>query len=77
MSCAEINGNQRGDPGKGAEVIVDLVRGEGYFKDKPVPLTLGLGSDAYHIIKDAIEGKLRQLEEYKEIMYSTDLPEGA
>jgi hypothetical protein len=70
----ELNGNQLGDPRKGVEVMLDFVRGEGVAASKPVPVVIGLGSDTYGIIKDTLQAKLQQLEEYKEVMFSTDLP---
>ena len=72
-----MNGKQLGDPKKGVEIMLDFVRGEGVAAGKPTPVTLGLGSDTYTIVKSVLESKLRQLEEYKEIMASTDLPEDA
>ncbi|ESK93408.1 short-chain oxidoreductase [Moniliophthora roreri MCA 2997] len=41
-----IPGSEPGDPDKGMEVIVDIVRGEGVAKGKKWPGTLVLGEDA-------------------------------
>ena len=72
-----MNGKQPGDPKKAVEVMLDFVRGEGVAVGKPAPVVIGLGSDTYSIVKSVLEAKIQQLEEYKEIMYSTDLPKDA
>ncbi|KAK7049935.1 hypothetical protein VNI00_005365 [Paramarasmius palmivorus] len=45
-AVATIPGSEPGDPDKGMEVIVDVVRGEGAAKGKNWPGTLLLGEDA-------------------------------
>ena len=56
--------------------MIDVVKGEGLAAGKPTPLVLALGSDIWEAIKDASEEKLKQLEEWKEMTWSTDFPEG-
>lgn len=58
------------------EIIVDLIKGEGLAKGKTLPTVFGLGSDAYATIKAASENTLSQLEEWKEVIVSTDFPKG-
>lgn len=56
--------------------MLDVVRGEGAFAGKTAPVVLGLGSDIFETIKGVSEDKLKQLEEWKDVMYSTDFPKG-
>ena len=52
--------------------MLDVIRGEGIAAGKPTPLVLGLGSDIFAAIKGVCDDKLKQLEEWKDVMYSTD-----
>lgn len=71
---ASRNGKQPGDPKKGVEVMIDVVRGEGVAAGRPTPVAIGLGSDYYRDVKSILEGKLQELEEWKDVTTSTDLP---
>ena len=55
--------------------MLDVVRGEGFWKDKPTPALLGLGSDTYEHVKKILSAQLQRQEEYKEVMFSTDIVE--
>ncbi|KDR71144.1 hypothetical protein GALMADRAFT_144209 [Galerina marginata CBS 339.88] len=66
------NGKQLGNPLKGVEVMVDLVRGEGLCAGKSFPTGLALGSDSYGVAKDASSSTLSRLEEWKAVSFSTD-----
>ena len=44
---AAIAGNERGDPARAMELLVDVVRGEGAARGRPWPMWLVLGADAY------------------------------
>ena len=70
------NGQQAGDPEKGAQLVVDIVRGEGKAAGRVVPSVVSLGSDAYADIKAACEEKIRVLDEWKEVTVSTDFEKG-
>jgi hypothetical protein len=70
------NGKQPGDPQRAAEIIIDLVKGEGVGKGKTVPTVFTLGSDAYEFVKAATEKTLSRLEEWKDVTSSTDFPKG-
>ncbi|KAL9473341.1 hypothetical protein ACSS6W_007721 [Trichoderma asperelloides] len=69
------NHTQSGDPKKGVAIIVDLVRLEGVAKDKTVPLRMPLGPDAYDVIKNKCEKTINLLEDWKDVISSTDLNE--
>ncbi|TFK69342.1 NAD(P)-binding protein [Pluteus cervinus] len=75
-SLAAYNGRQPGDPQKGVNVILDVIRGEGVAVGKPFPSSLQLGSDCYRIVKEEQEKTLTSLELWKDVSISTDFPEG-
>lgn len=60
------NGNQPGDPRKGAQAIVQAVA-----SDDP-PLHLALGKDAVAAIEQAERARLAELEKWKDLSTSTD-----
>jgi hypothetical protein len=64
---------QPGDPKRLVEVVLDLVRREGVATGKEVPLRMPLGSDCYEDIKEKCEQTLRLLDDWKEVITSTDL----
>ncbi|RDB30241.1 hypothetical protein Hypma_007082 [Hypsizygus marmoreus] len=66
------NGKQPGDPLKGVEVVVDVVRGEGVAAGKAFPTVLNLGTDCYDVVKSECEATLARLEDWKEVTTSTD-----
>jgi len=66
------NGKQLGDPKKGVEVIIDIVKGEGAAKGRTVPPVLQLGSDCYTLVTGACNKTLQNLEEWKDVIVSTD-----
>ena len=64
--------NQPGDPAKGVKIVVDVVHGTGVAKDKPFPVSLSLGPDAYAIGKGEGEKLLKRLEDWKDVSVTTD-----
>ncbi|GBE85872.1 hypothetical protein SCP_0803940 [Sparassis crispa] len=62
---------QPGDPAKDAEILVDLVRGEGVAKE--FPRVIGLGQDYYLGVKQACKNTLEALEEWQDVTRSTDV----
>ncbi|KAF2823888.1 oxidoreductase,short chain dehydrogenase-like protein [Ophiobolus disseminans] len=67
------NGVQPGDPRKGAERIIDTVKGEGLAKGKKLPQTLYLGSDVIDQAKKRAEATLELLKEWEEIGSNLDV----
>jgi NAD(P)-dependent dehydrogenase (short-subunit alcohol dehydrogenase family) len=67
------DGKQPGDPIKGVERIVDVVKSEGLAKGKELPPTLALGSDAVAFIRQKCHEQLKLLEEWEQVSSSTDL----
>lgn len=72
-SFEKLAGNQIGDPRKGAELVVDVVKGENGAKGKEWPSSLLLGSDAVELIRRRCEETLRELCEWEEFSRSSDL----
>ncbi|ESK94776.1 serine 3-dehydrogenase [Moniliophthora roreri MCA 2997] len=70
------NNKQPGDPLKAAEVMVDVVRGEGVAEGKTFSNNIQLGSDCYEVAKAECEKALSRLEEWKDVSLSTDFPRG-
>lgn len=66
----EINGNQLGDPEKAAEILIRI------STEENPPLHLFLGSDAYNVANTAISEVENDLENWKEVSFSTDLETG-
>lgn len=66
------NGKQPGNPLKGVQVMVDLVRGEGQAAGKPFPRGLALGTDSYNVAKNSSHQALERLEIWKDVSFSTD-----
>lgn len=71
------NGKQPGDPQKAAEVMIDVVKGEGVAAGKPFPTVVVLGSDAYELIKNSASDTLKALDVWKDATCSTDLSKEA
>ncbi|KAI3619287.1 hypothetical protein WG66_012763 [Moniliophthora roreri] len=61
------------DPQRGVGVVLDIVRGEGIAKDKPFQKSIQLGSVCYAAAKVESEKAHERLEEWKEVLISTDL----
>ncbi|OCT49314.1 putative oxidoreductase [Cladophialophora carrionii] len=63
---------QPGDPVKLAKIVVDLVRGEGVAQGRYVPFRLPLGIDCFDEVKAKCEETLKLLEDWKDVIRSTD-----
>jgi len=72
-----IHQTQPGDPAKAAEVVVQVLQGEGVAAGKQIPSKFALGSDAYDVIKECYLESLAKLEEWKEVTQSTDIEDEA
>lgn len=64
---AQEDMKQPGNPEKFAEVVVDLVRGEGVATGKTVPFRVQLGSDCVEDVRGKCEEVMKQLDEWKEV----------
>jgi NAD(P)-dependent dehydrogenase (short-subunit alcohol dehydrogenase family) len=69
------DGNQPGDPVKGAQVIVEALTGTGRCKGKQLPVRLVLGRDAVEVVEGVLERERREVEEWRELAVSTDFEE--
>ena len=70
-----------GDLNKAAEVIVDVVKGEGVAQGRDMPKRIVLGADSVGGIEAKCRGTLKEIEEWRAVSVSTggtfSLPEGA
>jgi len=71
-AAATMHGTQPGDPHKAAEVVVDIVRGEGVAKGKAFPTRLPLGSDAVENLRAKAKEMLQICDEWEVVARSTD-----
>ncbi|KAL7936573.1 hypothetical protein V8C35DRAFT_277992 [Trichoderma chlorosporum] len=69
-----VDGNQLGDVNRGAEVCVDMLSGTGVASGKELPVRIVLGSDAEAVIRDKFAKTTRILDDWKEVLRSTDSP---
>ncbi len=60
-----------GDPAKMVKIMIDSV------DQHPAPKRIALGSDSYHVIHQALTGRLEELEAQKDLAFSTDFPKDA
>lgn len=67
-----LHGNQPGDTAKAARLVIDLVKGEGVGQGRELPLALPIGNDAFVKIKEQTEATLRMLDEWEDVIRSTD-----
>jgi len=67
---------QPGDPKKGVEIIIDLVRNEGCAAGKAVPFRFPLGPDCHYVMKTKCEEILKVLDEWKPVIESTNYAGG-
>ncbi|KAI9776540.1 MAG: hypothetical protein M1839_009521 [Geoglossum umbratile] len=67
-----IDGQQPGDPVKGAKVIVEALTGSGRCQGRKLPSRLALGRDAVGYIRGYLEEEGKELEEWADIVATTD-----
>lgn len=70
---SQVGGNEEGDPRKAAEVICDVVRGEGIGKGRDWPEWLFLGSDCLRDVGDKCARVEKVLDEWRDVSLSTRL----
>jgi hypothetical protein len=68
-----MNGNQPGDPKKAVEIMIDVVKGEGFAAGKTMPERLPLGPDALNVIRKKCNATLEVCNEWESVIMSTDM----
>jgi len=69
------NNQQPGDPEKFVQVLLDYVKREGKFGGgKQLPVGIPVGSDSFQIIGTECRKTLKVLEEWEDVIKSTDFP---
>ena len=71
-----FDGQQLGDPAKGAAIIYEMATGTGVAEDKALPEFLPLGSDATCEISKAAQRTLDAVEQWRSVSAFTDYVEG-
>ncbi|KAL8845688.1 MAG: hypothetical protein Q9221_009158 [Calogaya cf. arnoldii] len=66
--------NQPGDPKKGVEMMIDVIKGEGAAKGKAMPARLPLGTDCLEVVRKKCLETLKICDEWEEAIRSTDFP---
>ncbi|KAF9035048.1 NAD(P)-binding protein [Hymenopellis radicata] len=66
------NGNQPGNPKKGVEVVLDVIRGEGKAAGKTLPTSLLLGSDCLQMVRAETQRHADMQTEWEDVTKSTD-----
>ncbi|KAF8626031.1 hypothetical protein AX15_005121 [Amanita polypyramis BW_CC] len=66
----------KGDPKKGMEVVVDVVRGEGKAKGRPWPLHLFIGKEAYYTVRSKCKEVAENMDTWEEVTKDLDFDEG-
>ncbi len=61
-----------GNPEKGVQIMLDVVRGEGVAQGKEFPKSLLMGSDTFAVVQDKIQECLKLQEEWESVSKSTD-----
>ena len=67
-----LKDNLPGDIAKAAELIIDVVHGEGAAAGRVIPPFVAVGSDAYTVIAGELASAKQGLEEWKDFACSTD-----
>ena len=68
-----VDGNQRGDPVKCVERMIDVVKSEGMAVGRPMPKRLPLGADSMEIMRTKCLETLKMCDDWKDVICSTDL----
>ncbi|KAH8901299.1 NAD(P)-binding protein [Thozetella sp. PMI_491] len=68
----KVNGNNPGDPKKGVELMVDVIRGEGCAAGRKFPSRLPIGADAVHTVETKCKEMLKLVETWKADVVNTN-----
>ncbi|KAK4121512.1 NAD(P)-binding protein [Parathielavia appendiculata] len=69
--AAAHDGNERGDVGKGVELMVDVIRGEGRASGRSMPLRLPIGEDAVKVVEATCHNMLKVVDAWREEVVGT------
>jgi NAD(P)-dependent dehydrogenase (short-subunit alcohol dehydrogenase family) len=77
-SFKAFDNNQPGDPKKLVQLLIDYVKLEGPFSEekrggKDIPIGLPIGTDAHHVVSQRVKEQAKVLEDWKDLIRSTDL----
>lgn len=67
-----VIGKETGDPVKGMSILVDIVRSEGVFEGREMPLWFAMGSDSERDFRERARRVLESLDANKDISMVSD-----
>jgi len=74
----EFDQHQPGDPEKFVQFLLDYAKREGKFAGAgKLPVGLPAGSDSFEAVSQKCKDTLKVLEEWEDVIRSTDFPEGS
>ncbi|KAF2100402.1 NAD(P)-binding protein [Rhizodiscina lignyota] len=73
---SKVDNKQPGNVVEGARVTVDVLTSSGVAEGQKIPLRIVLGSDCEQTIRDKFAQTTAYLDEWKDVIRSTDYPEG-
>jgi len=68
----QVSEKQPGDPEKGVDIILDVVRGEGKAAGRDIPERLLLGPDVVEVVRKKCEDTLKLVKGWEELGRSTN-----
>lgn len=74
---AAVAGNERGDPARAMDLLVDVVKGEGRAAGREWPLWLVLGRDAYTDVRAKVGRLLKTMDAWEDVATDLEFPESA
>lgn len=72
-----VKSNEPGDPDKGVDRMIEIIKGTGVAAGRTVPLRVPLGSDGWGKVHDKCVETLKICEEWEDVARSTDVDSSA
>jgi hypothetical protein len=72
QAAAGVDGFQPGDPKKGVDRMIDVLKQEGAAQGRPLPFRMPIGPDALAIVREQCHALLRTCDEWEDVIASTD-----
>ncbi|KAK5996329.1 Oxidoreductase BOA17-like protein [Cladobotryum mycophilum] len=71
-----VDGKQPGDVAKGAKILIDVLTHTGVAEGRELPGRVVLGSDCEEVIRGQCASALKGLDDWTDVVRSTDYPQG-
>jgi hypothetical protein len=72
QAAAGVDGFQPGDPKKGVDRMIDVLKQEGAAQGRPLPFRMPIGPDALAIVREQCHALLKTCDEWEDVIASTD-----